>query len=312
MGEIDSPRGVSQAFGVVANFEATAAPRRRLIVSADDFGMSPGINAGIARAHSDGILTNAGLMVNGSAFDEAVELARAHPSLAVGLHLVLVQGRSTLPHKAIPDLVDCSGQFPTNPIAAGLRYYFHTATRRQVQLEVRAQIEKFLATGLPLSHVDGHLNIHMHPVVMPILLDLAEEFGIRALRLSRDPLLPALRFDRRDLGRKLFEATAFHSLASLAAPGVNVRAIRCTDRVYGLHQSGRITEDYLLYTIDTLPPGVSEIYCHAGESDAEARRWRPPDYCGEAELSGLTSGRVRDALERREIELTSYRRLAQQ
>lgn len=287
----------------------TTAPRR-LIVSADDFGMSPGINAGIVRAHHDGILTDAGLMVNGAAFEEAVALARDHPSLSVGLHLVLVQGRSTLPRQAIPALVDAHGHFAANPVTSGLRYFFQPGVRAQLHSEIRAQLEKFRATGLDLSHVDGHLNIHMHPAVLPIVLDLAGEYGIRAMRLSREPLLPALRFDREHLLRKGFEAAVFHALGAFAAGRLDTRAIRYPGRMYGLHQTGHISEDYLLRTLAEIPEGVSEIYCHVGLVDDEAARWRPADYRSEAELQALTSERVREALEVNGVELVSYRDLA--
>ncbi len=283
---------------------------RRLIVSADDFGMSPGVNAGILRAHRDGILTDAGLMVTGAALDEAVDFARDNPSLSVGLHLVLVQGRAASPAREIPALVDSSGHFSVNPIISGLRYFFQPYIRRQLEREVRAQLEKFVATGLELSHIDGHLNIHMHPAVLSILLDLADEFGIRAVRLSRESLAPALRFDRSHLTRKCFEATAFHGLGWLAGRRLRTRSIRHPQHMYGLHQTGRVTEEYLLHTFAELPDGVSEIYCHAGVVDAEAARWRPADYRSEAELRALTSERIRDALRQNGIALTSYRDMA--
>lgn len=284
---------------------------RRLIVSADDFGMSPGINAGIVRAHRNGILTDAGLMVNGAAFEEAVALAREHPSLSIGLHLVLVQGGATLPPSEIPSLVDDGGHFASNPIASGLRYFFQPGVRSQLRREIRAQLEKFRATGLEVSHVDGHLNIHMHPTVLPILLDLAGEFGIRAMRLSREALLPALRFDRSHFARKGFEAAVFHALGAFAAARLDSHSIRYPRQMYGLHQTGHISEDYMLRTLAELPAGVSEIYCHVGLVDDEAATWRPSDYRSEAELQALTSDRVRAALTTHGIELVSYRDLAE-
>src|SRR5262245_61072184 len=109
-------------------------------------------------------------MVNGAAFEEAVDLARATPTLAVGLHLVLVQGKATCAPGEIAALVDREGMFRNNPVACGARYFFTPGMREPLEREVGAQIEKYLRTGLPLSHVDGHLNIHMHPTVLGILL----------------------------------------------------------------------------------------------------------------------------------------------
>jgi hopanoid biosynthesis associated protein HpnK len=291
--------------------ESSSSRKRKLILSADDFGMSPGVNRGIIRAHREGVLTAASLMVNGAAFEEAVDLARANPELGVGLHLVLVQGRSTTAPGEIPALVDAAGHFGTHPIWCGMRYFFQPGVRAQLRREIESQLEKFAATGLPLSHVDGHLTIHMHPVVNDILIDLAAPYGIRAMRLPRDPLVPALRFDRRYFTRKTFEATVFNLLSRRAAARLAASGIRHSDRTYGLHQTGQISEDYLLHVVRDLPPGVTELYGHVAEDDEEAQAWRPPHYDSAGELRGLTSPRVRDAIAAADIELSRYRDLSQ-
>lgn len=282
---------------------------RRLIIAADDFGMSAGVNAGILRAHRDGVLTETSLMVNGAAFDDAVARAQATPSLSVGLHLMLVQGRCSAPPREIPILVDADGRFGNAPIWAGMRYFFTPGVRRQLRREITAQLDKFVATGLPLSHIDGHVTIHMHPVVIEILCDIAARYGVRAVRLPRDPLGAALAWDRRQAARKLFEAAAFGSLARWALPRLQRAGLRHPDRLYGMHQTGHVTEAYLLHLIAALPPGVSEVYGHPAELDAEARRWRPADYASDAELAALCSPRVRAALAAAGIELISYRAL---
>jgi hopanoid biosynthesis associated protein HpnK len=280
--------------------------RRRLIVSADDFGMSPGVNAGILRAHREGILTDVGLMVNGQAFDEAVGLARSTPTLSVGLHLTLAQGRATAAAAEIPLLADRNGLFRMNPIWSGMRFFFLPGIRAQLRREIRAQLDKFQATGLPLSHVDGHVTIHAHPTVLAILIDCAPDYGIRAVRLPREPLLPALRFDARHLGRKLFEATVFAALSRHARKRLAVAGISHPERMFGLHQTGRISERYLLTLLPQLPDGTSELYCHAALADDECRRWRPADYESEQEVAALTSPRVKAEIERQGIELIPY------
>jgi hopanoid biosynthesis associated protein HpnK len=282
---------------------------RRLIVAADDFGMSAGVNAGILRAHRDGVLTETSLMVNGAAFDDAVARARATPSLSVGLHLMLVQGRCAAAPRDVPALANAEGFFGDAPIWAGIRYFFTPGVRDQLRREITAQLDKFLATGLPLSHVDGHVTIHMHPVVIEILCDVATRYGIRAVRLPRDPLGAALAWDRRHALRKLFEAAAFGSLARWALPRLQHAGLRYPDRMYGMHQTGHVDEAYLVHLIATLPPGTSEVYGHPAELDDEARRWRPPDYASEAELAALCSPRVRAALAAADVELISYRDL---
>ncbi|GIW42229.1 MAG: hydrolase [Candidatus Binatia bacterium] len=282
-----------------------ASGRIRLIVSGDDFGMSPGTNAGILEAYRKGILRQASLMVAGDAAEEAVAAALREPGLAVGLHLVLVQGRSALPPYAALPLVDFSGEFPKNPVAAGVRYFFRRSLRDVLRREIRAQLEAFSATGLPLSHVDGHLTIHLHPVVLDVLCDLAPRYGIRAVRVPREPLLEALRFDRRDFPRKLAEGATFRLLGSYARRRLRRAGIFFADRVYGMHQSGRVDERYLLFLSTRLPEGVTELYGHPAYADEGVRRWTPT-YDREEELRALCSPRVREALESRGVVLSSY------
>lgn len=278
---------------------------RRLIVSADDFGMSAGVNAAVLRAHRNGILRQASLMVNGAAATEAVGIALRTPSLAVGLHLVLVQGRASLPAHAVPDLADDQGMLPMAPIRSGMRYFFQPRLREQVRREVIAQLDAFAATGLPLSHVDGHLTIHMHPVVLDVLCEVRARYGIRFVRLPLEPLGPSLAFDRRFLGRKLGEALIFNVLARWARARLRRHGIRHADRMFGMHQSGHVSEAYLLHLLPRLGSGTTELYCHPGETDEEIRRWTP-DYERDGELAALVSPRVREAVEREKIALASY------
>src|SRR5271156_3085597 len=144
---------------------------RRLIVNADDFGLSHSVNEAVIRAHRDGILTTASLMVNESGFDEAVKLARGNPKLGVGLHLTLLQGHSALPPEKIPGLVNARGEFSNCPIAVGMNYFFKRGLREQLRAEIHAQFEKFHSTGLTLDHVNGHLHLHLHPAIFKILME---------------------------------------------------------------------------------------------------------------------------------------------
>jgi hopanoid biosynthesis associated protein HpnK len=282
---------------------------RRLIVSGDDFGAAHEVNAGIVRAHADGILTSTSLMVTGGAAAEAVALARAHPRLAVGLHLVLAQGTAAAPPADIPDLVGPDGAFASTPVRNGLRYaaaWLRRAGRAQLRREIAAQLDAFRATGLRLAHVDGHLNMHLHPMVLPILLELAPAHGIRAMRLSRESLGAALRHDRRHAGRKTAEGLAFRALAAWAAPRLAAAGIATADRVYGMHQTGHVDEQYLLHVLRTLPPGVSEIYCHPSDGVAAVMAPYQPGYDPAGEVAALTSPRVRAALDAADVALVTY------
>jgi hopanoid biosynthesis associated protein HpnK len=285
---------------------------KRLIVSGDDFGVAVEVNEGVIGAHRDGILGQTSLMVTGEATAHALDLARAHPTLAVGLHLVLAQGRPAAPPHEIPALVRGDGAFRDTPIRNGIRYAWMAlgaAGRAELAREIEAQLKAFARTGLPLAHVDGHLNMHLHPMVLPILIELAPRYGIRAMRLSRESLGAAVRFDRRHALRKSFEGMVFHALAAHAAPRLRAAGIVSSDRVFGMHQTGHVDEAYLLRVIATLPPGVSEIYAHPATRQAPIMARFQPDYDHAGEVAALTSPRVRAALDAAGVALTTYRDL---
>jgi chitin disaccharide deacetylase len=282
---------------------------KRLIVNGDDFGLSIQVNAGIMHAHQHGILTDTSLMITGSAWEDAAARAKATSSLSVGLHLLLVQGRAVLPHRLLPDLTDRDGNFPNNPTLAGLRYFFSPQARTQVRDECRAQIEKLLSTGLPLTHIDGHLNIHMHPTVLDILVGLAKEYSISAMRVTHEELAVSLGLDVRQRLRKRWESLIFANLSRGAEKKLRANGIVFPDSLFGLHQSGHVTEQYLLGLLPRLRHGVTELYCHPSFLPCpEVQRWTPT-YRRDAELEALTSLKVRTALTAQGITLTSYRDL---
>jgi hopanoid biosynthesis associated protein HpnK len=280
---------------------------KELIINADDFGLSPGANRAIITAWREGILTSASLMVNGAAFAEAVELAHAHPGLQVGLHLTLVQGKSTGTPGGFPSLTDREGHFPDDPVMAGMRYFFLKSLRGKLKDEIEGQIVKFRETGIPLSHIDGHLNIHMHPTVFAILLPLMPKYGISTFRLSRERLGNDLALARRRVAGKAADAFIFGRLAARCRPDLDMRSIGYVAEVKGLLNSGRMTEEYLLAALDRLVDGATEIYFHPGcHPDEELRRWMP-DYRHEEELAALTSPRVKKKLQSLGIVLRNYR-----
>src|SRR5277367_4269434 len=191
---------------------------RRLIVNADDFGRSPAINQAVVRAHREGILTTASLMVNEPALSEAVALARENPRLGVGLHLALSHGRSALAPEKIPGLVNSRGEFSNAAAGAGFRYFVRRGLRSQLRGEILAQFEKFRATGLPLDHVNGHLHFHLHPTVLRILLEACDQFGVRRMRLTRDPFWKDFSMARGQRLYRLSHAVIYACLSGYARP----------------------------------------------------------------------------------------------
>jgi hopanoid biosynthesis associated protein HpnK len=239
----------------------STAPRR-LIVNADDFGRSESVNLAVVRAHREGILTTASLMVNEPAAAQAVRLARENPKLGVGLHLALVCGAAALPPERIPHLAGAGGRFTDNPVAAGWRYFFSAPCKAELPAEIEAQVAKFHATGLPLDHLNGHLHLHLHPVVFGILMDNAERWGIRAMRLTRDPFFLNARLASGPWADRLSHAVIFRLLSARARRVLARRNIRHTAAVFGLLQNARVDAAYVEKLLPRLPAGDSELYSH--------------------------------------------------
>jgi hopanoid biosynthesis associated protein HpnK len=237
-------------------------PTRRLIVNADDFGRSHSINEAVIRAHREGILTTTSLMVNEPGFDEAVQLARENPKLGVGLHFATVCGRSALPPEKVPNLVNAKGEFTNNPASAGMRYFFSPACRRQLRDEITAQFEKFHSTGLPLDHVNGHLHLHMHPAIFSILVENAERFCIRRMRLTNDRFFLNARIASGEWIYRIAHAVIFKFLSAWERSTFKRKNFAHTDAVFGLLQNARVDEDYVTKLLPHLPSGVSELYSH--------------------------------------------------
>jgi len=268
-----------------------------LIVNADDFGRSASINEAVIRAHREGILTTASLMVNEPACAQAVALARANPRLGVGLHLTLLCGRAALAPREIPGLADEDGRFSDDPVATGIRLFFNRRLRTGLTREIAAQFERFAATGLPLDHVNGHLHLHLHPTVFGILMALADEWGIRHLRLTFDPLRLNLRLARGQWLYRLSHYLIYRWLSAWARPALARRGIRHTARVFGLLQNARVDEPYVAGLLENLPPGDSELYSHPSLDEFRS------------EFDALASPRVKTLAETRGIRLIRYRDL---
>ena len=269
----------------------------RLIVNADDFGRSHSINEAVIRAHGEGILTTASLMVNEPGLDEAVALAKQNPKLGVGLHLSLLCGRAALSPEKIPGLVNPRGEFSENPVATGFRYFFQRGLQQQLRAEIHAQFEKFRATGLTLDHVNGHLHLHLHPTVFRILMDDAEKLGIRRLRLTQEPFWMDVPLAS---GRRLYRSThaaIYFCLSWRAQSALRRKNIRHTQRVFGLLQNAHMNEDYLLKLLSVLPAGDSELYSHPSLDEFKH------------EFDALVSPRVKELVKKLGIELIRYQDL---
>ena len=266
--------------------------QRRVILTADDFGLSEAVNEGIERAHRDGVLTHASLMVAGAAAEDAVRRARRMPSLRVGLHLVAVEGPAVLPPAAIPALVDARGWFPSDQLRLGLRYFFLPHVRRQLAAEIRAQFAAFAATGLTLDHADAHKHMQLHPTVAALMLRIGREFGLARIRVPAEPpRVLAACGARPGLG-----AHALHAWSGVLRRQVRKAGVAADDSVFGIAWSGHMTAPRVSRLLANLPDGACELYFHpAARRDAVISAMMP-EYEHEAELAALLSPAVRAAL----------------
>ncbi len=240
-----------------------------LIVNADDFGLTSGVNRAIIEAHTHGILTSATLMANMPAFEQAVQLAKEHPSLGVGLHFNITQGFPVAAASTVGSLLNEHGAFCGTSTALFRRWLAGKLQVREIEIELRAQIEKVLQTGLKLTHVDSHKHAHALPPVCDAMANTIKGYDIQAVRLPRE----RWRFAGFNAPIKLLtQNLAAVGLAHLSrtSEGKFLRSgVKTTDGFYGLTQTGFWNKRWLLELISSLPPGVSELMCHPGHNDRE-------------------------------------------
>ena len=154
------------------------------------------------------------------------------------------------------------GEFSNSPVGAGMKYFFKPGLRKQLRAEIHAQFEKFHATGLRLDHVNGHLHLHLHPVVFAILMEDAKQLGIQHMRLTRDCLSRSRRMARGRWFYRASHAAIYEWLSNRARGPLLQRNIRHAQITFGLLQDSQVDEDYVLKLLPELPPGDSELYSH--------------------------------------------------
>ncbi|NIT35608.1 MAG: ChbG/HpnK family deacetylase [candidate division Zixibacteria bacterium] len=272
--------------------------RVRLIVNADDLGSSAAVNRGVERACREGIVTSASLMAGGPAFDDALAGLDDLAELGVGVHLTLAGGLAVLDAGGAPTLAGPGRALPKDAAAFARAFYSGKISLADVRAELRAQIARVSAAGIRITHLDGHQHLHNLPGVAAVVIGLAREFGVRAVRLSRCRLWPP---GRRWLGRQL--------ALCLFAEAFGVRArragLRMPDGLEGQEWAGALTVERLLAIVARLEPGTRELVCHpaarepSGHADADG-------YGRAGELRALTAPAVRAALQERGVRLINY------
>jgi hopanoid biosynthesis associated protein HpnK len=256
---------------------------RIVTFSADDFGLTESVNEAVEKAHRDGVLQAASLMVAAPAAADAVRRALANPTLRVGLHLVVIEGPAVSNPALIPDLVDETGQFPSGQFALGLNYTFRPRIRRQLLAEIRAQFAAFAATGLTLDHANAHKHMHLHPTVGAMMIRTGQSYGLNRIRIPAEPPnILALCGTPVGAGDKLL-----YRWTNILRRQARAAGITTNDHCFGLAWSGHMTADRVKRLLPLLPHGTTEIYFHPATRPDPVLRRLMPDYEHEAEFAAL-------------------------
>jgi len=267
---------------------------KKLIVNADDFGLTQGINEGIIDAFENGILTRTSIIANASCFDHAVSLAKKCPRMPIGIHLTLIEEKPLSGAEKIKSLTDTNGFLLKNHKGFLLRYLRKQIKLDEVNAELEAQIKKVLERGITISHIDSHQHLHLLPGIFKIALALMKKYNIHSVRLPRLAFKHLLSFKDSSLGALSLSCKKLLKNEKIAHP----------DRLLGLRLAGSLKEASLVRLLEDVREGITEIICHPGIADAAFKQnyahWRYDPY---AELQALKSDTVKKALKQKNIEL---------
>jgi len=285
---------------------------RRLIINADDFGLTAGVNRAIIESHLQGVVTSATLMANADAFDDAIRLAKETPTLGVGCHVVLVDGTPTLPPDDIPDLIDPNtGRFYQSLATFVGRALRDRIRPGQIEAEAFAQIRKIQAAGINLTHLDTHKHTHIFPAVLIPILRAAQAASIVAIRNPFEP--PSISFFASSARsrKRWIEATSLRIFRKRFLRASNRAQVRTPFGTFGIASTGSLDERLWRLLLGEIPDGTWEFVCHPGYDDADLGRVQTRlRQSRQDELGLLTDDRSRRLLTELEIGLASYRDLS--
>lgn len=276
-----------------------------LIINADDFGLHKDINAGIIKGFREGCITSTSLMCSAPAFEDAVALAKANPALGIGLHLTLVGGvQPLLPLEKVPSLVDGKGFFLSDYIQFIKKFISLGISKSEIKDELSAQIERGLATGLKITHVDSHQHLHVLPGITEIVADLCVEYGIEYVRISAEAISWTGGYEA-NLGRKVgrFGLTLCSEMAKWKLKRAGLKS---PEHFYGMLAGGNLNAALVRKIIEDLPDGVSEIMTHPGLNSRVLRELYPWGYHWEEELAAFLSDENKNEITARGISLINF------
>ena len=283
---------------------------RRLIINADDFGLTPGVNRAVAEAHRNGVVTSTTLMSNSRSFNEAVALAQTMPRLSVGCHVVLVDGKAVLPADQVRTLTTQGPEFPPGFATVAKSALRDQLNSGEIEAEVTAQIRRIQNSGLLVTHLDSHKHLHMLPQIAAPIIRAAKSCGVRAIRNPFVPVRPlafAHLARRPKLWTRYTETKIFRRYHHQFRESVANAGLVTTDGSFGVVSTGALDVELFRAIVGSIPDGTWEFVCHPGYIDAELWSIRTRlRQSREKELAVLTSEEARRVLQENKIELISY------
>jgi hopanoid biosynthesis associated protein HpnK len=284
----------------------------RLIINADDFGLTRGVNRAIAESCQRGIVTSTTLMANGAAFSDAVAIAPSLKGVSVGCHVVLVDGVSVLPTAQVQGLTEQqTGRFPDALSRVVIRTVRGQLDAHQIEAEVVAQIRKLQDAGVVVSHVDTHKHTHLLPQILEPIMRAAKSCGVKAIRNPFGRLNIRLALTRPVLWKRTVQVGLLNRLGARFRRAVAEARMVTTDGSLGVVATGALDEGLFQSIIRDLPEGTWEFVCHPGYDDAELDRVQTRLRASrEQELAVLTADSSRKLLQTHGVELISYRELS--
>jgi chitin disaccharide deacetylase len=281
---------------------------RRLIINADDFGLTSGINRAIVEGHEQGAVTSATLMANGPAFQNAVQLSQSLPKLSVGCHIMLTDGPPILDASKVSTLVNSQTVKFRDPLSKFvLAAIAGRLDENQIEAEAQAQIRKLQAAGVVVSHFDSHKHTHLLPQILRPLLRAASACGVRAVRNPFGPVQFGSIRNRPRLWKRYGEIKVLSLLAGKFRRAIEQSGLRTPDGTLGIVSTGAMDESLFHSILRSLPPGTWEFVCHPGYNDSELQKVQTRLRESRAqELRILTSPKSREVAMEAGIELISY------
>ena len=276
-----------------------------LIINADDFGLHKDINAGIIKGFKEGFITSTSLMCSAPAFDDAVALAKANPKLGIGIHLTLVGGvQPLLARDIVSSLVDDKGFFPSDYIQFIKKFMSFGIKASEIKAELSNQLERGLATGLNITHVDSHQHLHVLPGITEIVTDLCVDYGIKYVRIPAEPISWTAGY-QANLSRKIgrFGLTLCSEVAKLKFKRAGLKS---PEHFYGMLAGGNLDAVLVGKMIEALPEGVSEIMTHPGLNSEVLGKLYPWGYHWEEELAAFLSAENKNEILTRGIKLINF------